>query len=223
MGSNGVNGRFTGDPTQDHGIQGDFKLTDFQDGILASAFMVGLLVSSPIFAEASKRHNAMRLMGIGLAIWMAATFGCALSIGFWSILFFRMLVGVGEASFVSLAAPFIGTSGRWYRSTWWYDQRIPLLLHVCNRPSVCPLHAMNNPTDDRAPAARKTLWLATFYLCIPVGFALGYVLGGVVHGSLGWDGDWRIAFVAESTAMLPFVLFLLLVRNPVDLAGMFVA
>lgn len=108
MGSNGVNGRYTGDVSQDHGIQGDFRLSNVQDGVLASAFMVGLLVASPIFAEATKRYNALRLMGVGLAIWTAATLGCALSIGFWSILLFRMLVGVGEASFVSLAAPFIG-------------------------------------------------------------------------------------------------------------------
>ncbi len=66
------------------------------------------------------------------------------------------------------------------------------------------------------------MWLATFYLCIPAGFAFGYVLGGIVHGSMGWQGDWRMAFVLESMAMLPFVLFLLLVRNPIDLAGAYV-
>lgn len=30
--------------------------------------MVGLLVSSPMFAEASKHHNAFRLIGLGLAV-----------------------------------------------------------------------------------------------------------------------------------------------------------
>lgn len=110
MGSNGVNGRYTGDTSQDHGIQGDFRLSNFQDGVLASSFMVGLLLSSPVFAEATKRYNAFRLMGVGLTIWIVATFGCAISFGFWSILLCRMLVGVGEASFISLAAPFIGVS-----------------------------------------------------------------------------------------------------------------
>ncbi|KAM5574454.1 hypothetical protein ABKV19_013744 [Rosa sericea] len=52
--------------------RGDFKLNNFQDGFLSSAFMVGLLVASPIFASLGKR-----------------------------------LVGVGEASLISLAAPFI--------------------------------------------------------------------------------------------------------------------
>ena len=69
---------------------------------------VGLLVSSPIFAEASKHHNAFRLIAVGLGIWTLATAGCGLAWGFWSLILCRMLVGVGEASFVALASPFIG-------------------------------------------------------------------------------------------------------------------
>lgn len=70
--------------------------------------MVGLLASSPIFAEASKHLNAFRLIGLGLGVWTLAAAGCGLSIGFASLLLCRMAVGVGEASFVALASPFIG-------------------------------------------------------------------------------------------------------------------
>lgn len=35
--------------------RGDFNLSNFQDGVLSSAFMVGLLVASPIFASVAKR------------------------------------------------------------------------------------------------------------------------------------------------------------------------
>ena len=69
---------------------------------------VGLLVSSPIFAEASKTCNAFRLLALGMGIWMLACFGCALAPSFQVLIICRVLVGVGEASFVSLAAPFIG-------------------------------------------------------------------------------------------------------------------
>ena len=41
-------------------LQGDFSLTYFQDGLLPAAFMVGLLLSSPVFAEASKTRNPFR-------------------------------------------------------------------------------------------------------------------------------------------------------------------
>ncbi|KAH7566771.1 hypothetical protein JRO89_XS08G0232600 [Xanthoceras sorbifolium] len=110
--SNGVNGSLTtcddkGICTAGSGIQGDFKLNNFQDGVLSSAFMVGLLVASPIFASLSKSYNPFRLIGVGLSVWTFATAGCGSSFDFWSIAICRMLVGVGEASFISLAAPFI--------------------------------------------------------------------------------------------------------------------
>lgn len=169
--SNGVNG-VPGDPgclkddTCFHGsgIQGEFGLSYFQDGILSSAFMVGLLVASPAFAHLSKTIQPFRLIGFGLAVWVFATAGCGFSVGFWSILTFRMLVGVGEASFVSLAAPYI---------------------------------------LDVAPEGQSNSWISIFYMFISVGFALGYVYGGLVGGSIGW----RAAFWIESLLMLPFAIF----------------
>ncbi|KAK7302626.1 hypothetical protein RJT34_13518 [Clitoria ternatea] len=166
--SNGVNGsRGTcaegGTCTSGTGIQGDFNLNNFEDGVLSSAFMVGLLVASPIFASLAKSVNPFRLIGVGLSVWTFATLCCGLSFDFWSISICRMLVGVGEASFVSLAAPFI---------------------------------------DDHAPVAQKTAWLAIFYMCIPSGYALGYVYGGLVGSNFGW----RYAFWVESLFMLPFAI-----------------
>lgn len=76
----------------------------------AHTSQVGLLVSSPIFAEASKHVNAFRLIAVGLGIWTLSTAGCGLALGFWTLILCRMLVGVGEASFVALASPFIGSA-----------------------------------------------------------------------------------------------------------------
>ncbi|XP_024537460.1 probable sphingolipid transporter spinster homolog 2 isoform X1 [Selaginella moellendorffii] len=169
--SNGVNGapgnytcRANEACSHGSGIQGEFKLSNFQDGVLSSAFMGGLLVASPIFAELTKSCNPFRLIGVGLSVWTFATAGCGFSVGFWSIASFRLLVGVGEASFVSLAAPFI---------------------------------------DDYAPPEQKSRWLSYFYMCIPVGVALGYVFGGVVGSLL----HWRAAFFLEALIMLPFAVF----------------
>ena len=57
--------------------------------------------------------------------------------------------------------------------------------------------------DDVAPKARKTRWLAVFYLCIPVGVASGFIYGGSVGANLGW----RWAFAIESAAMAPVAAF----------------
>lgn len=178
--SNGVNGTLAtctegGTCTSGNGIQGDFNLSYFEDGVLSSAFMVGLLVASPIFASLAKSHNPFRLIGVGLLVWTFATAGCGFSFDFWSITICRMLVGVGEASFISLAAPFI---------------------------------------DDNAPPAQKTAWLATFYMCIPTGIALGYVYGGIVGSFL----HWRCAFWGESLLMLPFAVLGFIIE-PLPLKG----
>ncbi|BFG24283.1 hypothetical protein CerSpe_105560 [Prunus speciosa] len=52
-------------------------------------------------------HNPFRLIGVVLSVWTFATAACGSSIDFWTIAICCMLVGVGEASFTSLAAPFI--------------------------------------------------------------------------------------------------------------------
>lgn len=41
-------------------LQGDFNLSNLQDGFLATAFLVGLLIASPIFSEACKHYSAFR-------------------------------------------------------------------------------------------------------------------------------------------------------------------
>ncbi|MCL7044217.1 hypothetical protein MKW94_014467 [Papaver nudicaule] len=122
--SNGVNGSLRtctegGICTGGNGIQGDFNLNYFQDGVLSSAFMVGLLLASPIFASLAKSHNPFRLIGVGLSVWTFAAAGCGISWNFWSIAIFRMLVGVGEASFISLAAPFIDDNAPVAQKTAW--------------------------------------------------------------------------------------------------------
>ncbi|XP_015058707.1 probable sphingolipid transporter spinster homolog 2 [Solanum pennellii] len=122
--SNGVNGKHSectksGTCSSGSGIQGDFDLNNFQDGVISSAFMVGLLLASPIFASLAKSVNPFRLIGVGLTVWTFATAGCGLSINFWSITICRMMVGVGEASFISLAAPFIDDNAPVDQKTAW--------------------------------------------------------------------------------------------------------
>ncbi|XP_071697032.1 probable sphingolipid transporter spinster homolog 2 [Rutidosis leptorrhynchoides] len=122
--SNGVNGRprvctQTGACSHGGGIQGDFNLSNFKDGVISSAFMVGLLVASPIFASLANSINPFRLIGVGLSVWTFAAAGCGFSVDFWSITICRMLVGVGEASFISLAAPFIDDNAPVTQRTAW--------------------------------------------------------------------------------------------------------
>lgn len=53
-----------------------------------------------------------------------------------------------------------------------------------------------------------------FYLCIPTGYALGYIFGGLLAGPLGWRGP----FLLEAGIMAPFVAFCCF-ATPLDLEG----
>lgn len=58
--------------------------------------------------QVCKQYSAFRLLGMGMGVWCCATAACGLAPNFGWLLTARAFVGVGEASFVALAAPFIG-------------------------------------------------------------------------------------------------------------------
>ncbi|KAL6772052.1 hypothetical protein ACKKBG_A28775 [Auxenochlorella protothecoides x Auxenochlorella symbiontica] len=73
-----------------------------------------------------------------------------------------------------------------------------------------PFIAVSAPlVDDTAPKERKSLWLAALFLCITLGFALGFVVGGVAGLRFGW----RAVLAGEAIGMLPFALSLLLAAD----------
>jgi len=64
--------------------------------------------------------------------------------------------------------------------------------------------------SDFYPAARRGRALAIFYAAIPVGSALGYVLGGLINARLGW----RWAFFLAGLPGMALALTLLFLRDP---------
>ena len=102
-----------------YGLQGDFDINYAEYGVLQSVFVIGLLVGAPVFSELSRSVNAFKLISLGLGACAIGDLGCALSPNFQFLLLMRVIVGVGEASFVALAAPFIddhaprGMKTRW--------------------------------------------------------------------------------------------------------------
>lgn len=78
-----------------------------QRGLLGSAFMVGYMIASPIFAHLVTKFEPFRVMASGLFIWCLATLLCALAPSYWFVVLGRVLTGFGEASFLCIAPPFI--------------------------------------------------------------------------------------------------------------------
>jgi len=128
-------------------LQAELGLSDTQLGLLASAFMWVYLSTAPIFGLLADRWSRPRLMSLGVGIWSVATGLSGMVRHFGELLLGRAIVGVGEASYGSVA---------------------PALL------------------SDHFPPAERGRTLAVFSMGIPVGSALGYLLGGALEGAFGW-------------------------------------
>ena len=133
---------------------GGLALVNWQAGLLGTVFLAGYFLTSPIFGARADKGKRTGLIAFGVIVWSLATFATGLTHSFGTMLIARVFVGVGEASYATLAPTII---------------------------------------DDITPPDQKSRTLAIFYLAIPVGSALGYVLGGAIEPLWGWRGAFMIA------------------------------
>lgn len=160
-----------------------FGLSGVQQGMVASAFMVGFVAASPGFARLANRMNPLRVMAIGLGVWCYATAISGLAPNFYVLLLARALTGVGEASFVSLAPPLIDKlSPPDKRSKNLSIFFIALPLGLATGFALGSFWAGDKDTTDNTGA----------------------------FGLTDKDWGWRTAFLFESLVMLPFVVLLAL-------------
>jgi MFS family permease len=82
-------------------------LSSSEMGIVGSAFIFGYMAASPLFGHFSQYYHPLFLMGLGLIILSLAELASGLARSFWVLLIARAFTGVGDASIISLAPPFI--------------------------------------------------------------------------------------------------------------------
>jgi len=152
-------------------IQKDLAINDAAAGRINTAFMLGYFLTAPFFGFLGDRASRRWLIALGIFVWSVGTVLTGFASGFAMLLCFRVLVGVGEASYATIS------------------------------PSVI--------SDSFGPARRNNA-LPIFYVAIPVGAALGYVLGGEVAAHFGW----RRAFLWAGLPGLLLALALLPFREP---------
>lgn len=85
----------------------DLGLTDAETAWPLTAFVVVYMIASPVFGSLADKFPRRVLIAAGVALWSLATAAAALATGFWSLLFARSLVGVGEAAYATLAPPLL--------------------------------------------------------------------------------------------------------------------
>jgi len=152
-------------------LQKDLHLNDGQAGALVSAFVLGYFFTSPLFGYFGDRGSRKWLIAAGILVWSAGTVLTGFATTFLMILAFRMLVGVGEASYATISPSYL--------------------------------------SDTFVPARRNNA-LTIFYVAIPVGAALGNILGGEIAAH--WS--WRQAFIFAGAPGLALALVLLPFAEP---------
>jgi MFS family permease len=88
-------------------IQTELSLSSFEAGLLATAFLLGYFVTAPIFGALADRGPRKGLIALGVITWSVATFASGLCTSLVALLAVRAVVGLGEASYATLAPTII--------------------------------------------------------------------------------------------------------------------
>jgi MFS family permease len=152
-------------------LQAEMHINDGDAGRLVTAFMIGYFLTSPLFGYLGDRSSRKGLIAAGIFVWSIGTVLSGLAGMFSLLIFYRVLVGVGEASYATIS------------------------------PSLI--------SDLYGPDRRNNA-LTVFYAAIPVGAALGNILGGLISAAYGW----RYAFILAGAPGLALSLLLLPFDEP---------
>ncbi|CAH6785976.1 Spns2 [Phodopus roborovskii] len=91
-------------------IQQHFGVKDRGAGLLQSVFICSFMVAAPIFGYLGDRFNRKVILSCGIFFWSAITFSSSFipQQYFWLLVLSRGLVGIGEASYSTIAPTIIG-------------------------------------------------------------------------------------------------------------------
>ncbi len=135
-------------------VQSEFHLNDAQIGRVTTLFFVFYTVAAPLMGPLADRYSRRMVIVLGAFTWSGVTLLTAVTHSYLALLIRHTLVGVGEASFVTVSPTFV---------------------------------------VDLFPEERRGRVLGVFYLAIPVGTALGYLIGGYFGTRFGWRAPFYIA------------------------------
>ncbi len=88
-------------------VKRELHFSDVQLGWVLSAFMIAYAITAPVFGRLGDLFTRKYLIAAGVTLWSFATAGAGLARGFWQMFVPRSLVGIGEASYATLAPAII--------------------------------------------------------------------------------------------------------------------
>ncbi|HEV7220892.1 MAG: spinster family MFS transporter [Terriglobales bacterium] len=84
-------------------VQTEFHLTKTQLGYLTSAFLAFYMVAAPFAGPLADRYSRKVIIVLGAFFWSGLTLLTAVTHTYWELLLRHTLVGIGEATFVTIA------------------------------------------------------------------------------------------------------------------------
>uniref|UniRef100_A0AAR2KJP9 Protein spinster homolog 1 n=1 Tax=Pygocentrus nattereri TaxID=42514 RepID=A0AAR2KJP9_PYGNA len=90
-------------------IEHFFNISDGKSGLLQTVFICSYMILAPLFGYLGDRYNRKMIMCVGIGFWSVVTLASSF-VGkdyFWALLLTRGLVGVGEASYSTIAPTII--------------------------------------------------------------------------------------------------------------------
>jgi MFS family permease len=88
-------------------IKRELHFTDLQLGWSLSAFMITYALTSPLFGHLGDRATRTHVIAAGVGLWSCATAAAGLARSFWHMVVARSFVGIGEASYATVAPTII--------------------------------------------------------------------------------------------------------------------
>src|SRR5260370_20715954 len=137
-------------------VQREFKINDAQTGLLTSAFFFCYMFAAPVIGWMGDRFPRKNIVLVGIAVWSGFTLLTWLVRDYNQLLFRHTIVGIGEASYATIAPTLVA---------------------------------------DLFPRERRGRMLSIFHLGLPVGSALGILLGGPLGEPFGWRVPFMMAGV----------------------------
>jgi MFS family permease len=88
-------------------VQNEFHVSNAQIGYLTSAFLGFYMIAAPFTGPLADRYSRRLIIFFGAIFWSALTLLTAVTHTYWELLVRHTLVGVGEATFVTIAPTFV--------------------------------------------------------------------------------------------------------------------
>jgi multidrug resistance protein len=88
-------------------VQTEFRLSNAQVGYLTSAFLAFYMIAAPFVGPLADRYSRKPIIILGAVFWSGLTLMTAVTHTYGELLLRHTLVGVGEATFVTIAPTFV--------------------------------------------------------------------------------------------------------------------